>query len=180
VTPFPLLDGIAETELHAMRLDGESYLLGDAHVPIGFAVTPSMRAVVALGARSPRLVAARRTAAWVWGATPSPPDHGEYLVDLDARWRPQPADGIRVIESVVRDGDVTRLGRVAVTTPLRTAVDLARFLEEFGDAECELLARLALCGGFGPSEAIDTMERGRNLAGKHRAAERLRSALSPS
>ena len=180
MTPYPVLGGLSEVELQAAVLDGECYRLGDAYLPIGVQPTIEARAAAAIGIRSPRLVAALATAAWVWGVLPAPPAPGEYLVDIRARWRPPAPDRLHVTESVLRPGDVVRFGDAAVTSPLRTAVDLARFRSEFAAAEAALVRQLAELGGFGLAEAVDAMERGRNLHGKREAARRLRSALSPS
>ncbi len=180
MSPFPLLDDLPAVEAQATRLDGESYRLGEAYLPIGVRPQPATRAAAALGARSPRLVAALGTAAWVWGARPEPPTHGEYLVDLAARWRPQLGEGLSVMESVLQPGDVVRWGRWAVTSPLRTVLDLARFRIDFAADEAAAVRGLAGLGGFGLVDVLAALDRTRNLSGKRRAATRLRSALSPS
>lgn len=180
MTPFPLLDELPDVELQAMRLDGETYRLRDAHLPIGIPSVPAARAAAALGGRSPRLIAALGTAAWIWGAAPQPPSRDEFLVDLSARWRPPLGDGLDVIESVVRAGDVLRLGHASITSPIRTAVDLARFRVDFTDADAAAVRLLATIGGFDVESVVSSMDRSRNLAGKRVAAGRLRAALSPS
>lgn len=180
MSPFPLLDELPDAEQQAMRLDGECYRLGEVHLPIGVVPDSSARCIAALGAHSPRLIAALGTAAWIWGAADGPPARGEFLVDLEARWRPPFSSRLRIIESVVHPSDVTRFGHAAVTTPLRTVLDLARFTEAFGEAETDAARRLARIAGFGVAEALAAMERTRNLAGKHRAAQRLRAVFSRS
>ncbi len=177
---FPLLPELTHVELQAAALDGECYRLGEGFVPIGVPPTAATRAAAVVGGRSPRLVVALGSAAWVWGADARPPAVPEFLVDLRARWRPPLGERIHVVESVLREGDAVRLGGAAVTSPVRTAVDLARFRVEFGAEERELVRRLAALGGFGASEALATMDRGRNLSGKRAAASRLTAALSPS
>jgi hypothetical protein len=180
VTPFPLLEGLSDAELQTMRLDGEAYRLGEAYLPIGVPPLAATRAAAALGARSPRLIAALATAAWIWGAVPHPPQQGEFLVDLAARWRPPFGGNLVVIESAVHADDIVRYGRSSVTTPLRTAIDFARFRTDFGEADADAARRLADIGRFDVDAAVLAMDRGRNLSGKHTAAERLRAALSPS
>jgi hypothetical protein len=107
-----------------------------------------------------------------------PPWRGEYVVDLSARWRPAPADGLDVVESVIRPGDVAELAGVLATTPLRTAIDLARFRPEFTRADAEAVAALAFLGAFTLRDALAAMDRGRNLSGKQAAARRLAAALA--
>lgn len=179
MTPFPLLE-LPQVELQAMCLDGECYRLGEGFLPIAVAPSTAARASAALGTRSPRLIAARATAAWVWRAAEHYPITAQYLVDLEARWRPAPGARLDVIESVIRPGDVVRFGAAAVTTPLRTAIDLVRFGARFGATESDTVRRLALLGGFGLADALGAMDRGRNLSGKREATRRLRHALSPS
>ncbi|TXK17527.1 hypothetical protein [Homoserinibacter sp. GY 40078] len=177
--PFPFVE-LPYPERQAMRLDGELYAVGEVLVPVGVPDTPELRAGVALRGRSSRLIAARRTAAWVWGAVSTPPRPAEFIADLDARWR-SIADGTSaVVESVVRPGDAVRLGGARVTSPLRTALDLARFPEVFGRDDAEIVRRLAEVGGFDAEAASRALDRTRNLAGKHRALDRIRDALSRS
>lgn len=174
---FPVID-LPDPERQAMRLDGEVYRLADGYLPIAVPDVPTTRAVATLAHRPRRLVAARLTAAWIWGAISSAPRRGEYLVDIDARWRPQPAEAIDVVESVIHPGDIDVLGGVAVTTPLRTAVDLARFRSEFTPADAAAVVVLARQGGFSLADSLGVMNRGRNLAGKQLATERLTAALA--
>ncbi|MFT4285462.1 MAG: type IV toxin-antitoxin system AbiEi family antitoxin [Protaetiibacter sp.] len=180
MTLFPLLGGLSDVELQAAELDGECYRLGDGFLPIGMAPTVESRAAAAIGARPTRLVAALGTAAWVWGAADRFPARGEYLVALDARWRPPATEHAHIVESVLRPGDVVRFGGATVTSPLRTAIDLARFRAEFGSVERTAVHALAHVGGFDLADALAAMDRGRNLSGKRTAAARLRAALSPS
>lgn len=174
---FPVID-LPEPERQAMLLDGELYRLADAYVSVAVPDVPASRAVGTLSDRPRRLIAARATAAWIWGAQPIAPSRGEYLVDLTARWRPAPAHGIDVVESVIRAGDVVTLGGVLVTTPLRTALDLARFRSHFGPTEAESIRALSTIGDFVLRDALTAMNRGRNLAGKQLAADRLTRSLS--
>lgn len=180
MTLFPVIDDLDPIELQAARLDGECYLLADRSVPIGIRPSPAVRATAAVGGRADRLVAALATAAWVWGAMTAPPGRLEFAVDREERWRPQPGDRVAVMETVLRPGDVVRFGRAGVTSPLRTAVDLARFRDVFGPVERDIVRTLAVRGGFTAADAEQAMARGRNLAGKLRATERIRDALSRS
>jgi len=174
---FPVID-LPDPERQAMRLDGELYRLADGYVSIAVPDVPASRAAALLAHRPRRLIAARRTAAWIWGALPTAPARGEYLVDLAARWRPAPSEGLDVIESVLHAGDVTDLGGAMVTSPLRTAIDLARFRSPFTTADGDAVRELASIGGFGYDDALHVMDRGRNLAGKQLAATRLASSLA--
>lgn len=174
---FPVVD-LPDAERQAMRLDGELYRLAEGYVSISVPDVPAARAAAVLGRRPSRLIAARGTAAWIWGAVPTAPVRGEFIVDLAARWRPRPSDSIDIIESVIHAEDLVTLGGVAVTSPLRTAIDLARFRAVFTLVDADAVRALAGIGGFGLDDALATMDRGRNLAGKQEAGARLTATLA--
>jgi hypothetical protein len=165
-------------ELGAMRLDGEVYALAEAWCPIDELEGPALRATALLGGRSPRLIAELGSASWLWGATATLPRTAEFCVDLGARARLRPGSGVRVRELVLDPGDRVEFGRASVTSPLRTAVDLARFRETLTAAESVAIVELARRGGFGLEECRALLNRRRNLPEKRRAAERLAALLS--
>lgn len=73
-----------------------------------------------------RGVVGRLAAVWVH-AGGAPPQHVTVLVRSGAR-RPDPHPGRTVAEADLGNGDVVRLGAVAVTSVLRTGVDVARWV----------------------------------------------------
>ena len=161
-------------ELAAMRLDGELYPLAGAYCPIDQIETAAHRARAVRGRRSPRLIAELGTAAWVWGAIPRLPAPVEFCVDLAARARLRPNPHTTVRELVLDPEDVVDLDGSGVTSPLRTAVDLARFQDAF---DPDAVAALAAIGGFGWQECLAVLDRRRNLPAKNRAKARLQPAL---
>lgn len=179
--PFlpPVLDSaqLPLPERMAAALDAELYPLGDAHCPIDEIETPALRLAAILTGRPERLIAELGTAAWVWGAIPFAPARIELCVDLRARARPLQAGHARVREVILAGDDVHEFGGRRVTTPLRTAVDLARAREPFDTADRDAVRGLAGIGGFALDDCIALMQTRRNLPAKRRAAERLRGAL---
>lgn len=167
-------------ELQAARLDGEVFEVAGSYCVVDSIDDARVRAAAALGRRSPRLIAELGTASWIWGAAPAPPRTWEFCVDLDARTRRQLGTGVVVRELVLSDRDVVRLGRARATTPLRTAVDLARFRETFGEVEKQQTAALARLAGFCLDDALALLDRRRKQRGKRRAVERLRRVLDPT
>ena len=155
-----------------MRLDGEVYPLADGWCPIDQLEGPAHRAAGLRGDRSSRLIAELGSAAWVWGATPVLPAVHEFCVDLGARARVR-APLVRVLDP----GDRVDLGAGAVTSTLRTAVDLARFRECLSADEMASITELARLGGFGLGECRALLERRRNLPEKQRALTRLTELL---
>jgi hypothetical protein len=66
-----------------------------------------------------------------------------------------------------------------LTTPMRTAIDLARFVAEWNPVEAEIVRALL---GLGPTTILDcarVMNRRRNLPNKKIALERLAGCVPP-
>jgi len=164
-------------ELGGMRLDGEVYPLAEGWCSIDVLETPAHRARAVRGLRSERLIAELGTAAWVWGVTPVLPRLVEFCVDLGARARLRVSPLVKVRELVLDPGDRVDLEGGAVTSRVRTAVDLARFRDELGDLDAVSIVELARQGGFGLSECRELMDRRRNLPEKRRALARLSELL---
>ena len=161
-----------------MRLDGEIYVLANGWCTIDELEGPAHRAAAVLGDRSPRLIAELGSAAWIWGAATVLPRTAEFCVDLGARARLRPSPIVRVRELVLDAGDCVELGSVAVTSPLRTAVDLARFRETLSGDESAAIVALADLGGFDLEHCRILLNRRRNLPEKRRALQRLSELLN--
>ena len=162
-------------ELRAAALDGELYAIDGCWSPVDEPETPAHRAA-SLAAQLPeRIIAERRSAAWIWGALLRPPAIHELCADIGARVRT--GDGWPAAREVVLGpGDAVPLGGIRVTTPLRTVLDLARVDEEF---DAPLAASVLRLGGITAAQCIAAVEARRNLPGKQLALRRLAS-LSPS
>ncbi|MBT1003709.1 hypothetical protein KIH31_13975 [Paenarthrobacter sp. DKR-5] len=117
-------------ELRAMALDGVvRQVIRDAYLRAGTGATPALRAQAVASAipaaAAARTVIGRLSAAWVYGCAPPPPrvallvDHGRRISAL------RPFSGCTLHEASLGRFDVVMLGSVPVTSPLRTAVDLA-------------------------------------------------------
>lgn len=128
-------------ESSALRLDGELFPLGDALVTVDALDSPALRARAALGGHPRRLIAELDTAAWIWGARDSLPARREFAATIDGRVRLAPGAPDRVRQVVVPDDDLADLDGVRVTTPVRTAVELAR-LRDDDEFEPQVVARL--------------------------------------
>jgi hypothetical protein len=164
-------------ELGGMRLDGEVYPLAEGWCSIDVLETPAHRAAAVRGFRSERLIAELGTAAWVWGTTPVLPRLVEFCVDLGARARLRISPLVRVRELVLDPGDRVDLDGGAVTSRVRTAVDLARFREPLRDDDAASIVELAKQGAFGLAECRELIDRRRNLPEKRRALTRLSALL---
>ncbi len=78
---------------------------------------------------------------------------------------------------VIDDGDVEHIAGLAVTTPVRTVVDLARNSLSFDDEELEVIGTLMRIDRFGLEECRAVLDRRRNLPHKTLAVERISEAV---
>ena len=165
-------------ELRALVLDGEAYQVGDCIAPVDELAGPIQRAA-ALAAELPaRLIAEQHSAAWVWGAQPHPPHRHEVCADITARARPAVGAPLSVREVVLLHEDTSLLAGLSVTTPMRTAIDLARFVPLWDDTETDIVRALLSLAGVGVIECARVMNRKRNLPNKRIALERLAASQS--
>lgn len=166
----------SEAELSAMVLDGAVYRVGDCVSPIDEVPSAALRAAALALVIPARLIAERRTAAWVWGAANDLPARYEVCADIGARTRPPSPHRLVIREVVIDDDEVVDFAGFKVTNPMRTAIDVARIAEPFGDPELDLVARLMRTAGFTAVSCIAGMERRRNLPNRRAAAGRLTQA----
>jgi hypothetical protein len=165
-------------ELGALVLDGEAYRVDDCVATIDQASGPLIRASALALELPPRLIAEQHTAAWVWGATPLPPARHEVCADITARARPPWDARMNVREVVILHEDITVLAGVSITAPMRTAIDLARFVAEWSDDEARVVAELLAIADRSVLECARAMNRKRNLPNKKIALVRLAECAS--
>lgn len=164
-------------ELRAAALDGQLYAVGDAWRSIAEIDDHAGRAVAAGLSLGQGVVVAERTAAWVWGARgPAPLPHSGLVVS-PARVKHR-SRGSVVRQVVVDDDEVVVIRGVAVTTPARTVVDLAR--ADSWVTRDETIAR-DVCDlhGVTMDEAIAVLDRRGRLPHRRRSLDRLRRIWSP-
>ncbi|MEZ2389584.1 type IV toxin-antitoxin system AbiEi family antitoxin [bacterium RCC_150] len=129
--PSPLFSW---AELQSMAADGVlDPLFGKTFAAPGTEVTPRLRARAAACAVPEKIrrkvVAGRMTAAWIYGCAPAP-EKLSLLVDVKHRISSMRSTRGCILHEV-RLGrmDVVSIGGLMVTTPLRTAVDVALHVE---------------------------------------------------
>lgn len=165
-----------EAELAAMILDGEVYRVDECVSPIDIPPSAEQR-MAALAAELPApLTLERRSAAWVWGALFAPPQRHEACTSLSDRRHPPYSPRVSVREVAIRPQEITRFSSVpafALTLPLRTAMDLARYSEPFGEPERTAIANLLAMAAITPLECRDLIARMAKLPNKRLAMRRL-------
>ncbi len=160
-------------ELMAARLDGELFAVDGAHSPVDepYGVT---RRAAALSARIPaRTIACRSSAAWVWGAAEELLTPLEACTPIDSRYRSGPSAGLVVHEIALTAADLARSGPLTLTSPQRTATDLA--LEGAGP---EVLCALASIGAFALEEVLAALLERRKLPRKRAGVAALERAIA--
>ncbi|MCU1424674.1 MAG: hypothetical protein JWM51_965 [Microbacteriaceae bacterium] len=160
-------------ELCAARLDGEVVAVDECYCPIDELIVARHRADALSRCWPERLIAEQRTAAWIWGAATDPPAKHQWCASTTARARPPVPSRGSVREVVIASDEIATIARLRLTTPLRTAVDMARFSPRFDGADERVVA--ALISGFGLSlaDCRAALHRRRNLPNKNLAWSRL-------
>jgi len=121
----------SSVELQAMERDGlVRWLYTDSYVRWDIEPDPVCRALAAAHALPARLrgkiMLGRFTAAWIYGCAPAPRKL-QLLVDHRSRTTALPPFSAAVLHEVqLASEDGMDIAGIAVTTPLRTAADLAR------------------------------------------------------
>jgi hypothetical protein len=176
LTPGRPFSGV---ELRAMANDGVlQRIIPDAYAPSDARPSPELRAAALATGLTSRLmgrtVVGRLSAAWIFGCAPAPVAP-VLLVPaprrLSAAGR---GNGVLLHEVALGEFDVIEVGALCVTTPLRTAVDVA--VHSGGAPAALVMRRLVAQPGLGltlslVSRAVDALPRRPN---KQRAKEVLR------
>ncbi|KAA9395109.1 hypothetical protein FCK90_04190 [Kocuria coralli] len=176
--------GPSAAELAAMTYAGEIRpLLGPVHISAGVAVTRQLRARAVQLAVPPALWSAgvlhRQTAAWFLSCAPEPA-RLQFMVHRGRRttMRPSPASAPvpwEVRQLVYPEQDVDRFFGVAVTTPLRTAADLACWDQPHGFAALTVLLGAPHLT-IDPAAVVRLLRAGRRMAQRERGVMRVRKA----
>jgi hypothetical protein len=143
---------------------------GDLAAPAARPAGPALRAAAVRALVPPRAVLGRAGAVWVHTDGPVP-DRFDVLVEPRVR-RPSPHPARVPHECPLPPDDVVRLGDVRVTTVVRTALDVVRWLEP--DEASRLLARLVAHAGLVPEAVLRAAAR----CADRRVEPRLRAVLA--
>lgn len=173
------LNDLPAPELQAGVLDGELVQLGSAYCPIDTFIGARHRAAAIASEIPAQSIAERHTAAWVYGALDRQPRRLQLCVHIHSKVRPLSSARFQFREVVLDADEVVTMGGLSVTSPLRTAVDIARIEESFSASTAQLVRDLASLGqGFNLEDCTRVLNRRRNLPHKKLALQRLTAALS--
>ncbi|UWX95896.1 hypothetical protein N2K95_09310 [Arthrobacter zhaoxinii] len=172
-------------ELQAMAMDGLlRHVYAGTFVRWDVRPDPVVRALAASAELPPplrrRLTMGRLTAAWIYGCAPRPP-RLDVLADRRSRTGAmQPFSTAVLHEVLLGPADRVDVGTVSVTSPLRTAVDVALYA---GTADAvAALRRLAAHPVLGCRLDLvrRALEAGSRVPGKAAALERVTAAAAPA
>lgn len=126
ITP-PLLDSsvLPMVELLALCLDGHLYRVGDAFAPVDTPDGPELRARAFAASAPEWAVADRGSAAWIHGTRSSAPPIPQFGLPESRRGGIPAGASMDVSHRTLHADDTVRIAGVMVTTPVRTALDLA-------------------------------------------------------
>jgi hypothetical protein len=164
---FPL------AELCAARLDGQLYRVGDLFATIDTADSSELRAEAFAAVSPSSVIADRGTSSWIHGARASPPTSLQVCVDHTRRGAAVGTIGLDVRQCALARGDIIRLGRARVTSPLRTAVDLLRAERRFNPVVALEVSALLRVAGASAADCRDRIRRHLHSPGTRRALVRL-------
>lgn len=116
---------LSQPELSAARLDGVLFEVGDGYMPPDIP-EDSVARVSSLGhILLPGYAASGPTAAWVHGAGSSSPARHHLQRITTHRQRVDTPRGVTLHDGLLAPDEFAPVGGIAVTTPLRTLIDLA-------------------------------------------------------
>lgn len=170
-------------ELQAMRMDGlVSRVLGESYLRADHRPDPVLRALAAINcvprALHTRVALGRQSAAWVYGCAP-PPKLVSLVTDHRRRTTALPPFSDAAMHQVTLGPyDVNLVGGVPVTTPLRTALDIAVHGQDpwAGEALKRISADAALDCSL--ALVITALQSTRRVPGKGRALHRLTESMA--
>ena len=161
-------------EQHALVLDGIARRSWHSIAPLAPIDPVAFRLQAIMPRDAERAVAVGITAVWVLGLTLTPPRTVE-IAGIDGVRLYDTRREVRVREMAIPLGDCHRFGGYLVTTPNRTAADIARYGAEDTEA---VLQQIAAHPDFDAEKVCDVFARTPHLPYVRRARRRLRSTLT--
>lgn len=165
---------LSVAELSAAVLDGDLLPVDEYFTAADLPVGHLQRAIAVGSLVSFRLIAERMTAAWIYGLLQHPPTRHELCVPASRRANSPPSARIIVREVVIDDDDLRHIAGLAVTTPLRTIVDIARNCARFTTLEHTVIGKLMTYGTVTMAQCEARLNATPHLPNKRRALERIR------
>lgn len=168
---------LPEPELITASMDGELQRLGGAFCSVDTIIGCEHRASSVSAEAPERTIAEQHTAAWIYGAALELHRPLQLCVDARTKLHPISTRLLTFREVVIHVNEIRTIGTLRVTSPLRTALDIARFSVEIAAHDFRLIRRLAELGSFQLDDCARSLNARRNLPNKRVALERLERAF---
>lgn len=120
----PRYDRLPVAVQHSLRLRGALVSCGPGLRGVGWPETPSVRLIALAPWLEHDSIASHLTAAWVWGAARAPGSPLHLTLRAGRRAPVHDTPQVRFHEQPVQENEKRCFGQLAVTSPLRTLVDL--------------------------------------------------------
>lgn len=170
---------LSQPELSSARIDGLLVEVGEGYMPPDVPEDAAARVASLALVLLPGHAASGPTAAWVHGIGDAPPRCHHQQRHSERRGRVSPARNVVVHEARLAAEDVQLISGTAVTTPLRTMIDLVLAADR--DAECAMwMRRFARAEPQLLSHVREHLERRQRLPGKRAALGAVDDLLLPS
>ncbi len=171
---------LATPEQFSMLLDGQLWRTGPVLHEPDCPDDTNWRAHEASIDCPPNVVLVRLSAAWIWKCLDAPPARWQVTSVDRSRLQTMPHARFAVCDLKLEPQDVLRLRNSRVTSPGRTAIDIARYEERLLENDiARLLRDLLIIHGttFGKvDEIISRVEDAQHLPYKRRCLERIARA----
>ncbi|RFA12720.1 hypothetical protein B7R21_10315 [Subtercola boreus] len=164
-------------ELSAARLDGELTPVDSGFAPLDCPGTVALRLRALVPLLPKTAIVERQSALWVYGFRPFPPARHQACVRAGVGRRAPGSVRLQVREVVLEPDDVVMVAGIALTSMIRTAIDLARAQATVDDVQGGRLRLLLEASGATLDECLERLERCRNMPNKTRASVRLHEAF---
>ena len=169
---------LPEQELITASLDGELQRVGGAYCSVDMVINAQHRAAAVAAEVPDNAIAEQHTAAWIYGATFEFVRPLQLCMDARNTLHPVSSRLLTFREVVIVDEELSAFGDLAVTSPMRTALDIARFSAEFTPHDRSIICELSVRGAFSLDDCRSAINGRRNLPNKHVALRRLAEALA--
>ncbi|GAB3130314.1 hypothetical protein [Glaciibacter psychrotolerans] len=162
-------------ELCCARLDGELFKIDEFWYPVDSVDGIELRAQALSLLAPPRAIAELHSATWIYGLEPAPFRH-QICVDVTARTWVDVASALVPRERRLVTSDTQVRAGFRLTTPLRTAVDLAQWSHLGTPDVVPLLAAVLRFGGYRDTAAAVKLCASRRSTNTSHARTRLAAA----
>jgi hypothetical protein len=158
-------------ELCAARMDGQLIAVDECFSPVDQPVGQIERADALSAIAGSQAVAHGGSALWIHGLADAPPAVHTVWVAREDRGTVRRTRRLFVRETRFLDGDLARIGRQLVVSPVRMVFDLVR-TEGFGPVEAAELSLVVAAFGLDADACLARIEAVPNLPGRRSALER--------